>query len=322
MNLSKEVFNANIKKGSTREAFGEALAEMGEAHPNVVVLTADLEESVKVDKFAHAFPKRFIEVGIAEQNLAGISAGLAMNGKVPVMASYAAFSPSTNWKQIRLHVAQSSLNVKVVGTHSGLSPAADGSTHQALEDIALMRVLPNFTIIAPADYEQTKRALEAALLIKGPVYLRLTRNPTPKFTTAKTPFEIGKAQVLNEGKDVTIIATGPIVYEALKAARELGLKHRVDVEVINCHTIKPLDSETILKSAKKTKHVVTIEEHQIAGGLGGAVAELLSETLPTKLMRLGVNDTFGESGEYEDLLKIHKIDHLNISKQVFKFVKN
>jgi len=316
LNLSKNIFNANIKTASTRDGFGDALLALGKENKNVVALTADLMESTRVHKFAKAFPKRFVQVGVAEQNMAGVGAGLAMNGKIPFITSFAVFSPGRNWEQIRVSVCYSNTNVKIVGTHAGLSADDLGVTHQALEDIALTRVLPNITILAPADYNQAKKAVEEAAKIKGPVYIRLTRNDSPIFTTAKTSFAVGRAQILKKGEDATLIAHGPVVYEVLKAARELELKYRIDVEVINCHTIKPLDEETIVKSAIKTGKVITVEEHQVIGGLGSAVAELLAEKYPTRMLRMGIKDVFTESGDYNKLLAKYKLNSANIVKTV------
>ncbi|MFC1756254.1 transketolase family protein [Patescibacteria group bacterium] len=316
LNLSKNIFNANIKTASTRDGFGDALIPLGKDNKDIVVLSADLMESTRVHKFAKAYPKRFVQVGVAEQNMVGVGAGLAMNGKIPFITSFAVFSPGRNWEQIRASVCYSNTNVKIASTHAGLSADKDGATHQGLEDIALTRVLPNITILSPADYNQTQKAVKAAAHIKGPVYIRLAKNESPIFTTSKTPFNVIAAQILKKGEDVTIIAHGPIVYEALKAARELELKFRIDAEVINCHTIKPLDEETIVKSAIKTGKVVIVEEHQVAGGLGSAVAELLSEKAPTQILRMGIKDVFTESGDYNKLLTKYKLNSANIVKKV------
>lgn len=290
-----------IEKKPTRHGYGDAIAEIGEKNTAVVVLTADLSESTRSHIFAKKFPERFIEVGIAEQNMAGISAGLALSGKIPFMTSYSIFSPGLNWLTIRTSICYSQANVKIVSTHSGFSDGGDGATHQALEDIALTRVLPNMVVLAPADYYEAKKAVYAAVEHKGPVYIRLSREATPVFTTEDTPFGIGKAQILMDGKDITVIACGPLVYKALEAAQSL-VKNGVECEVINCPSIKPLDEVTILTSVEKTKKVVTIEEHQINGGLGSAICELLSDRFPVQVKRLGAMDTFGESGKYEELL--------------------
>ncbi len=314
--LSEDALTANVKHKSNRQGFGDALVKLAQKYPELIVLTADLTDSTKVDMFSQKYPERFVEVGIAEQNMAGISAGLALSGKLPVMTSFTTFSPGRNWEQIRVSICFSKANVKIISTHSGLSANKDGATHQGLEDIALTRVLPNMVVIEPADYEQSKKAITEALKHQGPVYIRLNRNETPIFTTSKTPFKIGEAQILKKGEDVTMIACGPLVYTALEAAKELELKKRISAEVVNCHTIKPLDEETIVRSAKKTKLVLTIEEHQTAGGLGSAVSELLSEKSPTYVHKIGVQDTFGESGEYQELLEKYHLNKDYIKKKV------
>lgn len=306
----------SIDLKATRDGFGEALVELGKTDPWVVVLTADLGESLKVTEFARQFPGRFIEVGVAEQNMAGIAAGLAAEGFIPFITSFAVFNPGRNWEQIRASICYSNLNVKIIGGHSGLSNGPDGGTHQGLEDVALMRVLPNMTVLVPADANQSRAATLAAAEHKGPVYIRLTREKTPVFIDRDLRFEIGKAEILKDGSDVTIVACGPLVYEALKAGELLirkGLNNDfsrvasrgvpiVSAEIINMSTIKPLDIEILIKSAKKTGRVVTVEEHQIAGGLGGAVAETLSEFCPVPIRRVGMRDSFGESGEAGELL--------------------
>lgn len=300
---------------ATRDGYGEALVELGQSDPRVVVLSADLAESTRCLEFARQFPGRFIEVGVAEQNLAGIAAGMAMEGFTPFINSFAAFSPGRNWEQIRVSICYSNANVKIVGSHSGLSVGQDGATHQALEDIALMRVLPNLTVLVPADANQTRSAIFAAAGHPGPVYIRLTREETPVFIDRDAGFKIGKAQVVREGSDITIAACGPMVYEALLAADQLirpGTNSTsplspISAEVINVSTIKPLDTETIVKSAKKTGRVVTVEDHQIAGGLGGAVAEALSALFPVPIKRLGVTDQFGQSGEKAELYRKHHL---------------
>jgi transketolase len=309
--LPKNKKQSSVNNRATRDGFGEALVEIAKNNDNIVGLTADLTESTRMHLFAREFPDRFIQVGVAEQNLIGVAAGLAIEGKVPFAASYAVFSPGRSWDQIRVSVCYSNLNVKIIGGHAGITVGPDGATHQALEDIAITRVLPNITVVSPADYEQAKEATKAISEIDGPCYLRLSRNPSPVFIKTKEAFSIGKAQVLKEGKDLTIIGTGPIVYNALLAAD--SVKNNISVEVINVHTIKPLDISTILKSAKKTKNIVTIEEHQINGGLGGAVAEILAEKFPTRMLRLGINDQFGQSGEPDQLLDFY---NLSVSKIV------
>lgn len=303
MQLVENLFDPAIKTLSTRDGFGEALLQIGEENSNAVVLSADLTSSTGLTLFEKKFPGRFFQVGVAEQNLMGIASGLAIAGKIPFLASYAVFNPGRNWDQLRVSVCYSNLNVKVVGAHTGLSVGPDGATHQALEDIAITRVLPNLIVVVPCDYEEAKKATHAIAKHKGPSYLRLTREKSPVFTSEKSNFEIGKANVLREGKDITLIACGPLVYEALKAANELYSGHLISCEVINSHTVKPLDTKTILESAKKTKAVITIEEHQINGGLGGAVSEFLSEHFPVKIKRIGMQDKFGESGNPKELLE-------------------
>lgn len=319
--LNPKIFTDSIEKAHTRDGYGEAVTEAGTQNQNIVVLSADLSQSTKSDIFEKKFPTRFIEVGVAEQNMAGIAAGLALNGKIPFMASYACFSPGRNWEQIRVAICISKANVKIISSHGGFSASPDGATHQALEDIALLRVLPNMTVLVPADYTETKKAVEASAKFVGPVYIRLAREVTASFTTPETPFEIGKAQVLMEGSDVTLIACGPILYEALKAAHELESQNNIKCEVVNCSTIKPLDEETILASIKKTKKAVVVEEHQVAGGLGGAICELASEKYPIPVKIMGAKNTFGESGKYAELLDKYEINAKHIMISVINFLK-
>ncbi|HSX41963.1 MAG TPA: transketolase C-terminal domain-containing protein [Candidatus Saccharimonadales bacterium] len=290
---------------ATRDGFGQGLLELGKNNQNVVALTADLTESTRVEAFAKAYPERFIEVGVAEQNMAGIAAGLALGGKIPFMASYAVFSPGRNWDQIRVSICYSDLNVKIVGAHAGLTVGPDGATHQALEDIAITRVLPNMTVIVPADSIEARKATLALANHIGPAYLRLGRSKVSVITSEKTPFEIGKALKLTAGDDVTIFACGVMVATALKAAKQLDGK--VSVAVINLHTIKPIDSTAIIESAKATGAIVTAEEHQVAGGMGSAVAEVVAAHHPVPIEFVGVRDTFGESGEPDELLEHYKL---------------
>ena len=264
--------------------------------------SSDVSGSTGTDAFAQEFPDRFFEVGVAEQNLVTVGSGLAAMGKIPYVAAYGAFSPGRNWEQIRTTICINNRPVKIIATHVGLSDAPDGATHQALEDIALMRVLPNMTVIAPCDSIEAAKATLAVADNNKPSYIRVARDDTPIFTTTKTPFEIGKAYVFEEGKDVTIISTGRMTYQALLASEKL-YKQGIDAEVIHVPTIKPLDTVTILKSARKTGKVITAEEGQIAGGLGGAIAELLSENHPVPIKRIGVQDRFGESGKPEELFE-------------------
>lgn len=288
-----------VEMKAMRDGYGEALAELGKKNNIIVVLCTDLTESTRTDIFRADFPERFFELGISEQNMMGVAAGLALSGKIPFVNSFACFNPGRNWEQMKISVALSKTNVKVVGSHAGLGNGGDGANQQSFEDIALARVLPGMTVVVPADYEQIKKAVIAIAEYQGPVYLRMTKPSRPVVTTKSTPFKIGRAQVLRSGKAVSVFACGMMVYEALLAASELAGK--VEVEVVNVHTIKPLDKETLVVSAKKTGRVVTAEEHQIAGGLGGAVAELLSEFMPVPLIRVGMKDVFGESGGTEEL---------------------
>ena len=292
----------DMAKEPIRKGFGRGLVEAGKRNSNVVAACADLTASTQIEAFAKAFPDRFIEVGIAEQNLVTVGSGLAAQGKIPFVSSYAAFSPGRNWEQIRTTICLNDRPVKIVGSHAGLYTGPDGATHQILEDIALMRVLPNMVVVAPCDSVEAEKATLALTDDTRPSYLRLARDSSPIVTTDKTPFEIGKAQVFSHGADISLIATGTMTYQALKAA-ELLYKDGIDAEVIHVATIKPLDNVTILQSAKKTKHVITIEEAQIAGGLGGAVAELLGEHCPVLHKRMGVVDRFGESGTPAELLE-------------------
>lgn len=319
MHLHPDLFGT-LAQEPTRNGFGKGVVEAGKKDPRIVVICADLKESTRCEEFANMFPERFVEVGVAEQHMASLAAGMALAGKVPFIASYAAFSPGRNNEQIRTTIAINEANVKIVGAHAGVSVGADGATHQALEDIALMRVLPRMTVISPCDAVEAVKATVEAAYMEGPVYIRFARAGTPVFTTEQTPFEIGKAQVFWKGTDATVIATGPLVYEALCAARIL-MKKGISVEVVNCATIKPLDEKTILQSGKKTGAVVTVEEHQRAGGLGGAVAELLGERLPLPLERIGVNDRFGESGGVDELWNAFGLTRTHIAKAVEKVIK-
>lgn len=300
--LSKE-----LKYEPNRKGFGKGLLEAGKRWENVVAACADLTDSTQISLFRDAFPDRFIEIGVAEQNLVTVGSGLAAMGKIPFVSSYAAFSPGRNWEQIRTTICLNDQPVKIIGAHAGLYTGPDGATHQMLEDIALMRVLPNMVVIAPCDSIEAEKATLAMATDPRPNYLRLAREALPTITTAKTPFEIGAAYVFAGGADVTIIATGTMTYPALQAV-DLLYKDGIEAEVIHVPTIKPLDAETILKSVRKTRAVVTIEEAQIAGGLGGAVAELLAEELPVPMKRLGVRDRFGESGHPDQLLEHHGLD--------------
>jgi transketolase len=284
-----------------RDGFGEALLELGGTNQAIVALTADLAESTRVRKFAQAFPDRFFEVGVAEQNLVGVAAGLAHAGLIPFATSYAVFSPGRSWDQLRVSVCYANANVKIVSSHSGLSVGADGATHQGLEDVALTRVLPNMVVVVPCDSTEAFKATVALAHLKGPAYLRLGREKSPVITNEKTPFQIGQAVMLTRGSDVTLVANGPMVFVALQAAQELetnGLAARV----INLHTVKPLDTVTLLDAAEETGAIVTAEDHQVAGGMGSAVAEFLAANCPVPVVRVGMNDRFGESGSAKELM--------------------
>jgi transketolase len=303
-----------------RKGFGRGLLKAGEDNPQVVAACADLTESTQMNLFEEKFPDRFFEIGVAEQNLVTVGSGLAAMGKIPFVSSYAAFSPGRNWEQIRTTICLNDRPVKIVGSHAGVSVGPDGATHQMLEDIALMRVLPNMVVIVPCDSLQAEKATLAMASDKRPNYLRLAREATPVITQPETPFEIGKSYVYREGKDVTIFACGTLVYESLVAA-EILHSEGINAEVVNVATIKPLDEETILKSASKTRLVVTAEEAQINGGLGGAISELLSEHLPTKIHRIGMQNRFGESGEASELIKHFHMDGVSIAQDTKELVK-
>jgi len=292
---------------SMRDAFGEAMLELGRINPKVVALTGDLGPSVRLGAFKEAFPDRYFNVGVAEANMIGVAAGLALEGFIPFCASFAVFLPGRCFDQIRVSICQNKANVKLVGSHAGLSNPGDGATAQSVEDLALMRVLPEMKVICPADARETKKAVLAMAEEKGPIYLRISREETPLVTAEEDPFEIGKARVLKEGKKVTIIACGTMVEVALRAGEV------VDGEVINLSTIKPLDKETILKSVKKTGRVITIEEHSIYGGMGSAVAEFLSQEYPVPIRIMGIDDVFGQSARsYKDLLEKYGLTVQNI----------
>lgn len=318
--LNPKLFDVDIETKPSRDGFGEGLVIAGEENPNVVALCADLTESTRMQGFKDKFPDRFIEVGVAEQNLVTVASGMAHVGKIPFSSSYATFSPGRNWEQIRTTICYNNQPVKIVGSHTGLSVGPDGATHQALEDIALMRVLPNMVVVCPADSIEAKKATIALARDPRPAYIRLSREKIPVITTENTPFEIGKAQVLYEGKDATVIAIGQMVYLALQAAEELK-KHNISVRVINCHTIKPLDTKTILKAAEETGAIVTVEEHQIAGGLGGAIAELISQHFPIPLKLMGIKDRFGESGAPDELLEKFGLTKEEIIKAVTYIIR-
>ena len=303
----------------TRSAFGAGLTRLGQINPNVVALCADLTGSLKMDQFQKENPERFFQVGIAEANMIGIAAGLTIGGKIPFTGTFANFSTSRVYDQIRQSVAYSGKNVKICASHAGITLGEDGATHQVLEDIGMMKMLPHMVVINPCDYNQTKAATLAVADYNGPVYLRFGRPKVPNFTPENQKFEIGKAVHLKTGTDVTIVATGHLVWEALEASKELT-KNNINAEIINIHTIKPLDEESILKSINKTKCIVTAEEHMLNGGLGDSIAQLLSRNTPTPLEMVGVNDTFGESGTPRGLMEKYGLTSSDIIKAVNKVI--
>jgi len=319
--LNEKILSSDVEQKTTREGFGEGTVLAGKEDSNIVMLCADITESVKASTFRNAFPDRFIETGIAEQNLMGLAAGMAMVGKVPFVATYAVFSPGRNWDQLRVSVCYSKANVKIVGAHTGVSVGPDGATHQALEDIAITRCLPNLVVIAPCDAIESKKSTYAAAKHIGPVYLRFEREKTPIMTTEESPFEIGKAIVWRDSDKpvVAIIGCGPILHNAMLAAEELA-QEGIEIMVINNHTIKPMDSVTIIEAAKKCGAVITVENHQVAGGMGSAVAEILSENYPVPMEFIGVKDRFGESGQPEELIKAFKLDKDSIKEAVKKVI--
>ena len=312
---------SEVKKIATRESYGNALAEMGAEFENLVVLDADLAAATKTGVFKKAFPDRHIDCGIAECNMIGIAAGLAATGKIPFASSFAMFAAGRAFEQVRNSVAYPKLNVKIGATHAGISVGEDGATHQCNEDIALMRTIPGMVVLNPSDDVEAKAAVRAAIEHEGPVYLRFGRLAVPVINDKPDyKFELGKGVVLREGKDVTIIATGLPVSECLAAADKLAADG-IDAKVINIHTIKPLDEELVLAAAKETGKVVTVEEHSVIGGLGSAVCDVLSEKCPTKVMKIGINDTFGESGPAVELVKKYGLDADSIYEKVKAFAK-
>ncbi len=316
--LNPKIFEKDVEQVPIRKGFGQGLLEAGEKNPQVVGLCADLTESTQMHLFKNKFPERFVEVGVAEQNLASVASGMSAMGKIPFITSYAMFSPGRNWEQIRTTICYNDRHVIIVGSHAGVSVGPDGGTHQAIEDIAITRVIPNMTIISPCDHIEAKKATLASVDLKTPVYLRLAREKTPVITTEETPFEIGKGQILF-GKDlkaeVGIIATGALVYKALKVAEKLS-KEKINVKVLNISTIKPLDEKAVLELAKETGALVTVEEHQITGGLGGAVSEFLAKTFPTPIEFIGVKNQFGQSGKPEELLEHYEMGESHILEAV------
>jgi len=326
LKLNSEIFSPKIKQKSSRDGFGEGLVLAGELNKNVVALCADVTESIRMNLFKNRFPERFIEMGIAEQNMAGVASGLAATGKIPVIGTYAVFSPGRNWEQIRTAICYNQQKVVIVGSHTGLNVGPDGATHQALEDIALTRVLPYLAVVVPVDAIEARKAIIKAIEYPTSVYLRLAREKSPILTSEETPFEIGKSQVLwlpekeENFSGITIFACGYLVYQALEAAKDLN-KEKIDIAVINNSAIKPLDKELILAWAKKSKTIITLEEHQIAGGMGSTIAEFLSENYPIPVHFMGINDTFGESGEAGELIQKYRLSKEAIKEKVKELLK-
>ncbi len=322
LKLNKKIFANDSDTKSTRDGFGEGLLILGEQNENVCVLSADLTESLRADKFKTRFPNRFFDVGIAEQNMAGIASGLASQNKIPYILSFSVFSPGRNWEIIRTTICYNNVPVKIIGGHSGLDTGPDGATHQCLEDVAIMQTLPNMIVIAPCDSIEAKKATIALSQINKPGYLRLQRSNLKTITTNDTPFEIGKANILyqQDNTDVTIITYGNPIYSAIEVATDLE-KEKIFCTVINNHTIKPLDRETIIYYAKQSKAFVVIEDHQKIGGLGSVIAQLISETYPIPIEFVAVNDLFGETGNTEELYKKHHLDNQSIKNAIRKVLK-
>jgi len=327
--LNPKIYEINVEQEATRTGFGRGLVKAGEENKNIVVLCADLKESTRVEDFAKKFPERFVEMGVAEQNMAGVASGMSAMGKIPFMASYAIFSPGRNWEHIRTTICYNSTNVKIVGSHAGLNVGPDGGSHQMLEDIALTRVLPNMTVVVPCDSLEAEKATIALAKYQGPAYLRLAREKSPIVTTEESDFKIGKASILvePENPEVVIIACGLMVYRALLAGRKLE-REGIKVSIINNHTIKPLDKNTILEAVKKTcpvnggaGAVVTCEEHQIAGGMGSAVAEFLAQAYPVPIEFVGVADRFGQSGSPAELMEHYGLGVDDIVEAVKKVLE-
>lgn len=323
LHLHTDIFDSEkLDQSATRDGFGKGLVAAGEKNKDVVVLCADLAESTRAHWFQEKFPERYVELGVAEQNLAAVGSGFANYGKIPFIMSYAAFSPGRNWEQIRSTITLNDVPVKVIGSHAGVSVGPDGATHQALEDIALMRVLPNMTVVVPADSLEAHKATLAIAENGKPSYLRLARAKTPVFTTEETPFEIGKAQMVYESEHPTIgiIACGSLVYQSLLAAEELA-KEGIAVSVMNLSTIKPMDEKAVIAFAQSVDHIVTAEEHQVHGGMGSAVAEILSQHHPIKMSYIGMQDRYGESGEPDELLEHFGLTKKGIIKHIQEHVK-
>lgn len=324
LKLNTKLFNSGVERKTTRSGFEEAITILGGENPNIVAISADLKDSTGLKSFADRYPERFIEVGVAEQNMAGVASGIASMGKIPFMASYAIFSPGRNWEQIRTTICYNNQPVKIIGSHTGISVGPDGGSHQAIEDIAITRVLPNMVVISPCDKAEAKKATLACALTKNPTYIRLVRDNTEVITTEETPFTIGKAETFYVPEvglaHVGIIATGPILYKALVCAHNLE-KEGIKSKVVNLSTIKPLDKEAVISLAKETRAIVTVEDHQITGGMGSAIAELLSKEFPVPIEFVGVEDKFGQSGTPEELAKHYQLDEETISDKIKKVIE-
>jgi len=321
LKLNKKLFDKDVEHAPIRKGFGEGLLLAGENNPQVVGLCADLTESTHMNLFRDKFPNRFIQVGVAEQNLASVASGMASMGKIPFISSYAMFSPGRNWEQIRTTICYNNRPVKIAGSHAGVSVGPDGGTHQAIEDIAITRVIPRMIVISPCDTLEAQRATIASVETGTPVYLRLAREKTPIMTTKETPFEIGKAQTFwqSDNPQVGIIATGALLYKALETAKKL--EDEISIEVLNLSTIKPLDEDAIIKLAKKAGRIITIEEHQIAGGMGSAVAECLARNYPVPMEFVGVHDQFGQSGTPDELIEHYGMGTNSIITTVRRILK-
>lgn len=312
---------SDVKRIATRDSYGEELVKLGAEHENIVVLDADLAEATRSGEFQKVYPDRFIDCGIAEENMMGVAAGLAAAGKVPFASSFAMFAVGRAYEQIRNSIGYPHLNVKIGASHAGISVGEDGATHQCIEDIALMRMIPGMVVINPSDYIEARAAVRAAYEYEGPVYMRFGRLAVPILNDRPDyKFELGKGVVLREGKDLTIFATGLPVYNCLEAAERLAAEDGIDAQVINIHTIKPIDEELIVAAAEKTGKIVTVEEHSVIGGLGSAVCDVLSEKAPTRVMKIGINDTFGESGPALELLKKYGLDTDGIYEKIKTFI--
>ena len=326
LKLNPKIFDEDVEQKATRQGYGEGLVELGEKNPNIVVLTADLSESTQTETFEKKFPERFFEVGVAEQNMAAIAAGLGISGKIPFISSYATFNPGKNWETIRTTIVYNQSNVKIAGHHSGVVTGPDGATHQATEDIASIRAWPEIIIFIPVDAIEAKKATLRAAEIDGPVYLRFTRDKTPVITTGDTPFETGKNQIFwisdpsaGSGPQAVIFATGHILYQALLAAKSLE-EENINTLVVNVSAIKPLDEKNVIELAKTCGGVITVEDHQITGGLGGAIAEVLAKNRPTPMEFVGLQNTFAESGKPSELMQKYKMDSPAIIEAVRKVI--